>query len=475
MLRDIQQIESNINPKYQCRLVKEFLLFLGKKRERSFFENNLTTIKSFSFSKDFLKLLKNNIENGLTRDRFRTTNTAFVRQRCLGFTDLIYFMLGLGKSSVQQELDNFFSDKSVSYSKGAFSQQRSKLNPKVFTWLNEQQCSFYYNKASHIRKWKGFRLIGIDGSTLQLPYSKELAKGFGHFETRTENGRKVVLARVSQAYDVLNQISIDAKIKHYRTSELALCESHLPRLGQSDLLIMDRAYAAFWLMSSLVQQQKSFVIRVKANRWKHAKAFLASTQKQQIIEVSPSKEALNRCRERNIPTEALKLRLVRVPIASGEDHILITNLVDHKKYPVKEIRELYRKRWPVEESFKLLKTRAELENLSGKTARAVLQDFNRIILRANLSNILSKTLTKKGIDYCNKKRKNTYQINRTQAYRKTKSIIDQLKQGMDKIIGKISDYAFKLLLQLEIIRPNRSVPRIKRYTARPSNFITYKP
>ncbi|WP_460511892.1 transposase [Cyclobacterium sediminis] len=121
--------------------------------------------------------------------------------------------------------------------------------------------------------------------------------------------------------------------------------------------------------------------------------------------MSPSKEALNRCRERNIPTEALKLRLVRVPIASGEDHILITNLVDHKKYPVKEIRELYRKRWPVEESFKLLKTRAELENLSGKTARAVLQDFNRIILRANLSNILSKTLTKKGIDYCNKKRK----------------------------------------------------------------------
>ncbi|WP_229239755.1 hypothetical protein [Echinicola soli] len=99
-------------------------------------------------------------------------------------------MLGLGKSSVQQELDDFFSDKLVSCSKGAFSQQRSKLNPKVFTWLNEKQCSFYYNKASHVRRWKGFRLIGIDGSTLQLPYSKELAKGFGQFETRTENGRK---------------------------------------------------------------------------------------------------------------------------------------------------------------------------------------------------------------------------------------------------------------------------------------------
>ncbi|WP_229239621.1 hypothetical protein [Echinicola soli] len=187
-------------------------------------------------------------------------------------------MLGLGKSSVQQELDDFFSDKLVSYSKGAFSQQRSKLNPKVFTWLNEKQCSFYYNKASHVRRWKGFRLIGIDGSTLQLPYSKELAKGFGQFETRTENGRKVVLARVSQAYDVLNQISIDAKIKHYRTSELSLCESHLPCLGQGDLLIMDRAYAAFWLMSSLVQQQKSFVIRVKANRWKQAKADLSGAK-----------------------------------------------------------------------------------------------------------------------------------------------------------------------------------------------------
>ena len=92
-------------------------------------------------------------------------------------------------------------------------------------------------------------------------------KNFDHFETRTENNRKVVLARISQAYDVLNMISIDARIEHYQTSELSLATMHLSKLSNQDLLIMDRAYAAFWLMSLLEKEEISFEIRVKANRW----------------------------------------------------------------------------------------------------------------------------------------------------------------------------------------------------------------
>ena len=47
--------------------------------------------------------------------------------------------------------------------------------------------------------------------------------------------------------------------------------------------------------------------------------------------------------------------------------VLITNLVDTTKYTVQELGDLYRLRWPTEESFKHLKLRGELENLSGKT------------------------------------------------------------------------------------------------------------
>jgi len=393
----------------------------------------------------------------------------------LNFSSLIHFLLQLGKSSLQHELDIFFDSKNISYTKGALSQQRSKLKPSLFKHLDFIQRNFYYTKASHILKWQGFRLIGIDGSTLQLPYSEELVKGFGHFETRTENNRKVVLARISQAYDLLNEVSIDAQIEHYRTSELSLCQMHLSSLTQSDLLIMDRAYAAFWLMATLSEQKKSFLIRVKANRWKQAKEFLFSRAEEQIIEVKPSNEAKKRCLERGINYAPLKLRMVRVPIQAGEDHVLITNLIDNKTYRKADLSMLYRKRWPVEESFKLLKTRAELENLSGKTMRAVQQDFYRIIFRANLSSILSRNLTRKGMINMNKIRKRTYQLNRTQAYRKTQTIINIVFTQMRAVNNELEKFALQLINQAEILRLNRTVPRIRRYGGRPANFMAYKP
>ncbi len=384
-------------------------------------------------------------------------------------------MLQIGKSSLQHELDDYFSANSNTYTKGAFSQYRAKLKPEVFVHLNTRQLNYFYDKAAHIQKWKGFRLVAIDGSTMQLPFSRELVKGFGHFETRTENNRKVVLARVSQAYDVLNQISVDARIEHYRTSELSLCKMHLSKLDNNDLVIMDRAYAAFWLMSLLQSQNKFFLIRLKANRWKVAKQFLNSKKKDQIIIINPSNEAVLRCRQHNAPVQPMTLRMTRVPIQSGEDHVLITNLVDQKAYSCAEIRGLYRKRWPVEESFKHLKLRAELENLTGKTISTVQQDFHRIILRANLSTILSKNLTYKGLKNINQRRKKNYQLNRTQAYRKSKKIIDTLFSHTMKLIEALEYYAIKLLEQTEIYRPNRSTPRVKRYSGKPVNFMAYKP
>ena len=100
----------------------------------------------------------------------------------------------------------------------------------------------------------------------------------------------------------------------------------------------------------------------------------------------------------------------RVSIEPGEDHVLITNLIDQKAHSYADIRGLYRKRWPIEESFKHLKLRAELENLTGKTKKSVQQDFHRIILRANLSTILSKNLTYKGLKSINKKKKKTVSV-----------------------------------------------------------------
>ena len=430
--------------------------------------------RSFSFSEGLLNYLKKKIENESLVACFRTDEKYFTRVRSLSFSSLIYFLLQFGKSSCQQELDSFFQGSGISYTKGALSQHRLKLKPEVFSHLNRLQTNYYYENATNIKKWKEHRLISIDGSTIQLPFSNNLLDEFGHFETRTENGRKVIMARISQAYDPLNEISIDAQIAHYKTSEVELFHRHLEFLDNDDLIIADRGYSAYWLMALLLEQGKNFLIRVKANKWKLANKFLHSSKKQEIVEITPCIEAKKRCLEKGITPKTLTLRFVRVPIENGEDHVLITSLTDSKKYPRKDVMNLYLKRWPVEESFKLIKVRAQLENMSGKSAITVRQDFHRIIMRANLANIISRKLTDKGQREISKKRKSRYQLNRTQAYRKSKEII--LGFLNPKIWYKILyEFAIQLLNQLEIIRENRSNPRIRRYSGKPAGFSAYKP
>ncbi len=53
--------------------------------------------------------------------------------------------------------------------------------------------------------------------------------------------------------------------------------------------------------------------------------------------------------------------------------------------------------------------------------------------------------------------KRTYQINRTQAYRKTRPIINQMFSNMNDILQTLEKYAIQLIAQAEIVRPNRIV------------------
>lgn len=65
----------------------------------------------------------------------------------------------------------------------------------------------------------------------------------------------------------------------------------------------------------------------------------------------------------------LGLRLIKIKLSTGQTEILCTSLTDTKKEIVmKKIKELYNLRWTEEEAYKLLKSRAKLEDFSGKTA-----------------------------------------------------------------------------------------------------------
>jgi IS4 transposase len=120
----------------------------------------------------------------------------------------------------------------------------------------------------------------------------------------------------------------------------------------------------------------------------------------------------------NLSDEPITLRLIRVDLPE-ETEVLITNLMDEKRYPAHEFKRLYHLRWGVEEFYKRLKHHQEIENLSGKSVLVVLQDFYAKILAGNLT----ASLVVSGYQHIEKvesKSQPTYQINMAQTFAKMK-------------------------------------------------------
>jgi hypothetical protein len=385
------------------------------------------------------------------------------------------------KTSIQRELDQLFkmaSDPSVplrSVSKSAFTQARAKVDPQVFVSLNKTATQAFYQSADFYT-WSGMRLLGIDGSTLALPDHSTVRKKFSVHAFGCHADQERCMARVSLLYDLLNHLTLDARIAPFASHETDLFSDHLSCLYPCDLLLMDRGFAYPWIMFALAARQVNFCIRARAGWWNEAKDFLASGEQSRLIRIRlPQKHAHKLVQHPGWESKELTLRLVRVDLQDGEEtQVLCTSLLDQEQHPNDSFKELYHLRWKQEEAYKMLKTRMNMEQFSGKTAHAVEQDYYAKVLTMSLCAIYSFPIEEKirAENQAKKKRKHKQQLNRTHAMAHTYILIREnaLKGYFEKLLELFDTSIEKVK---EIIRFGRSYPRKKKYKKTPS--LNYKP
>lgn len=410
------------------------------------------------------------------KERNRQLPKNFVRERCLTFVVVILFLLNMVKRSLQDELDEFFglvSDSPVALrvvSKSAWTQARRKLKYEAFVELNSRQVTYFYMHFEPV-KWNGYRLVATDGSMTELPNVEEICQHFGVWHPAA--GGEVPKARISQLFDVLNHVTIHALIAPKAEGERALAQKHIKYLQPGDLFLVDRGYPAFWLFRSILAQNADFCARMNLSKpWLVVKNFVATGLPEQIVTVSPSYEAKKICKELGLSTASLTLRLVRVELSTAEVEVLITSLLDMQLIPHAQFGDLYHHRWPVEEDYKVIKSRIEVENWSGKTSLSIYQDFHAKVFTKNLTAILTHS-AQALVAHETATRMYTYQVNMTNALSKMKDSVVHLLSRIH-----IQDILLALWTQftstIEPIRPNRSVPR--RFRVRPKKHpFAYKP
>ncbi len=382
-------------------------------------------------------------------------------------------MLNALNGSLQAELNRFFNviDSTAistsSVSTAAFCKARKKLSHLAFKELNNDLVNCFY-ESSKLNRWKGFRLLAVDGSVTQLPVSKELLSRYG--KARSHAGMPSV--RLSQLYDLKNKITIDLQVESHTTGERELALKHLNYAQKGDLIIYDRGYPAVWFYKRHMLRNIDFCMRVTLDSSNIIKEFIESGEDSAIMTFPCIEKSLRRCKKDGIPTASIDLRLVRVELPTGLTEVLITSLMDEIEYPTDLFSDLYRQRWSVEEDYKVMKSRLNIENFSGISVEAVLQDIYAKLLMKNLASV---TLYEAHdpTDTSRKNRKYAYKLNFTFA-------INMLKDNIVRFMMRIATDNLCILLiekisrETNAYRPNRKFARKDKRTTPNKYPMNYK-
>ena len=437
----------------------------------------MEVIEAFLYSKELF-------ERGRLQENF------FIRNRVFSFHKVVLFIINLIRKSLQIELLRFTKiGVAKEATKQAFSKARRKLDPIIFVLMNHKLIQEFYTD-NEIKTFRRFRVLAIDGSTVQLPFSNELVEHYGLAKNLFGG---IPMARISTLYDVLNKVTIDSLIVPYKSSERDLAFEHIKNLLEindntnfntseiKDLFLFDRGYPSVKLLAMIHENKKDFVVRCYPSFVNVVDNAIKSGKNDQIIEIAFSdlhKDTKRRLRK-TFPNfdvnKSIKVRVLLFKLKSGKQEILLTSLLDQKKYLPIDFFNLYSQRWDTEENYKFQKSIAAMENFSGKSKLTVEQDFFATIFTCNIASLLMQEALDEIIETFElKKYKYGYKINRNIGLSLLKDeLIATIISGKDLTIfcEKVKEHMKKNLVP---IRPGRSVSRPPCSRNRNRKFPTNK-
>jgi hypothetical protein len=435
-------------------------------------ENNETPLLSH-----LITTLNTTIKDDQFISAQKDIETSFSRDRVLTFEVLISFLMTNLQKGLQREIASFSEaiqsegGSVPEVSKAAFCKARKKLKPTAFVELNKIIHEEFYSSGEALQ-WNGYNLFGVDGSTVELPNSAEIQKEYGVFKYRND-GKATCMGRTLMVYDTLNHITLHGSIAKMEESETSMLWKALPELDikADDLFVFDRYYASTLLFFYLQKRGAQFCFRMKKNWWKVVETFYNSANTSQVVTLElPSKDKAQAA-SLGITATEIQVRLIRVQLESGETEILLSSLTDEKAFSVADFKELYGYRWPIEESYKSFKHKVCIENFSGKSCKAVLQDFYVKIFIMNLTAVavrpINEALKKQSV-----KVKYVHQVNFTEAIATMKKAVvsffvtKKIPEALKRIVKRLSSVT-------EPIRPGRKFKR--KHQPKRKYYMCYKP
>jgi hypothetical protein len=297
----------------------------------------------------------------------------------------------------------------------------------------------------------------------------ELDEFFAHLNNQAQLVRKVSEQAFAQARAKLSLSAIPLLndwLHSVHESERQMLFEHLDRLSGRDLLLLDRGYPARWLVAALNQRGIPFCMRVEKSGnsgFACVREFLRSGLVEQVVTLrAPERRDVI---DFECPSAPQTVRLVRHIAPNGQVRFLMTNLFDAVRFPAGSFADLYQQRWRIEEGFKRLKHRLNLEHVSGLSQLAMVQDVAAKVLCDHLQALTALSA------HNNADLSQSARINRAYMHTALKPLLPALRLG--KKVAKLLRMVLSLVATHTYVhQENLSKPRKPR--PKPHKYMSQK-
>ena len=319
----------------------------------------------------------------------KATQKSSVRQRDLPAHVVVYYVIALAlymQSSYREVLRcllegiQWLRDPSATIrvaGKSGISQARTRVGWEPFRQLHDEVVKPIAVSATKGAWYGAWRLVSLDGSTLDVADEKVNEDAFG----------RPGASRGSSAYPQIRFVSLVENGTHvlfgsqmdaYATGEITLSKTVLPCLRKGMLCLADRQFFGYELWKQARATGADLLWRVKKNMRLACEERLPDGS--YLSRIYPSE------RDWRHKTNGIVVRVIDYQLEGVEGaepiYRLVTSILDHEKAPAQELAALYHDRWEIETALDELKThlRGAKIVLRSKTPDLVRQEFYGLLM-----------------------------------------------------------------------------------------------
>jgi hypothetical protein len=273
---------------------------------------------------------------------------------------------------------------------GAYSKARARLPESLLLRLVPETSAQLEQQVPAAQQWCQRRVRVCDGTTvLMSDTAANQAEYPQHGNQATGCGFPI--AKLVVIFSLLTGAVVSAAIADWHTSEIVLSRLLYADLDPDDVLVADQAYGSYIDLALVQQQQADAVFRKHhARHTDFRRGHKSGIGDHQVTWQKPQKcpEHMTAAAFEAVP-ETLVVREVCLRLARrgwrDEPIIVVTTLLDAKRYSPQQLTQLYGWRWAAAEvNLRHLKTTLKLEMLTAKTPDMVRKDLWAHLLAYNL-------------------------------------------------------------------------------------------